>query len=141
MTEPTAFLTESDICRKLSDLEKEQELLLLRQKRYIDTLLAQQKRYGSKTRGGASRIIEDGMAIVGVVLIVSRAVIEGGQEIGVFAYPPNHHSGWAVLLEFLRSSLLVAPKALGIATAGKVWTTLGAGFGKLVSRGTLGKED
>jgi hypothetical protein len=92
-------------------------------------------KYGSPLRGGASRMIEDSAFFLGLLLIASRATVEMGQEIGYWPMPADHHSAWATLLEFLRASLLVAPKTLGRATAGGVWGAIGSGVGKMVGRG------
>lgn len=89
-------------------------------------------------KGGGSRLLEDGAFIVGLILIASRAGVEMGQEIGYWPMPAVHHSLWVTTVEFMRSSLLIAPKMLGRARAGRSWGEFGRG---LVGRGKPGEPD
>ena len=135
-----ADLSDSALTRKLTAADREREALLAEQAKRIEVLSQGAAKYGSKARGGASRILEDTAFFLGLLLIASRAVIEMGQEIDYWPMPEEGHSFAGILVEFLRSSLLVAPKILGRATAGGVWTAVGSGVGKLVGRGKPGAE-
>lgn len=141
MTGPDA-MTDSQIQRKLSDLEKEQMALLAEQDAKLAAAHARLEGagYGAKSRGGASRILEDVAFALGLVLIVGRATIEGGQDIGLWP-TPNGHSPSSILLEFLRSSLLIVPKMLGRATGGAVWGAIGSATAKLIGRGGKPSDD
>jgi len=116
MTAPEQPLTESGMRRKLTAME------------------LQVARY-SVAKGGTSRLIEDVGFCVGLGLLGLRGLAEVVPEmLGPFMTlkPHEHHVPWAILLS---SVLLVAPKWLGKATAGKVWEALGQGGAKLLARG------
>jgi hypothetical protein len=116
MTDPERPLTESGMRRQLTALEK------------------QVARY-SIQRGGTSRLIEDAGFVVGLGLLGLRGVAEILPEmLGPFmALRPHEHQFPTALI--LSSVLLVAPKWLGKASAGRVWEALGAGGAKLIGRG------
>lgn len=86
--------------------------------------------------GGSSRLLEDVAFLVGVLLIGAKGTVEILQGAGVF--PAQAHGLWAIVVEFLRSSLLVAPKMLGKATGGRVWEVLGGGVASVFRRGKDG---
>lgn len=87
----------------------------------------------SVSQGGGSRLLEDVAFFVGLLFIAAKSGVEIAQEIGLVA--STQHTLTTVLIEFMRSSLLVAPKLLGRATAGRVWGSLGAGAGKRLGGG------
>jgi len=88
-------------------------------------------------RFNPSRLLEDIAFAVGILSILARVVVELAHETGHWA-PLADHKGipWAFAASVV---LLIAPKMLGKATAGRVWEALGggvsAGLGKLVGRG------
>ncbi len=82
---------------------------------------------------GAARMIEDGAFIIGATLLATKSAVEILQDAGFLTYPPNH-TGFPLGL-ILTCVLLIAPKMLGRATAGKVWGAVGDGLAKLVGRG------
>lgn len=94
-------------------------------------------RYRAHT-GGASRLLEDVAFLVGVLLIGAKGTVEILQGAAVF--PAQEHGLWTIVVEFLRSSLLVAPKMLGKATGGRAWGAAAAGLGRLLGRGKAGDE-
>lgn len=113
---PPEPLTESGVRRQLTELQK------------------QVGRY-SALRGGTSRLIEDAGFLVGLTLLGLRGLAEIIPEfLGPFIplRPHEHHFPTALILSCV---LLVAPKWLGKATAGKVWEALGQGGSKLLGRG------
>ena len=87
----------------------------------------------SAQRGGMSRILEDLAFLVGVFLIGTKGVVEILQEASVIPY--HDHTVASIVVEFGRSTVLVVPKMIGKATAGRAWTALGERFGKRSTEG------
>jgi hypothetical protein len=153
MTPPEIPLTASGIQRKLSALEREQMALLAEQETRLQAAAERdaartaqeaapvtfRARY-SGSRGGSSRLLEDVAFCMGLFLIGGKGTIEMMQEAG--RLPHADHSFMTVLVEFLRSSLLIVPKMLGKSTGGAVWGSIGSGIGKIVGRGGKpGRDD
>lgn len=82
-----------------------------------------------------SRFIEDAGFVTGLALLGLRGLSELVHEwVGMLVeLRPHGHPFPAALI--LSAVLLVAPKWLGRATAGKVWTALGGGAARLLGRG------
>lgn len=75
-----------------------------------------------------SRFLEDMAFLLGVFLIGSKGIVEVLQDASIL--PHHEHSFGSIMLEFGRNGLLVAPKMLGRATAGRAWVALTQRFGK-----------
>lgn len=80
-----------------------------------------------------SRFLEDMAFLLGVFLIGSKGIVEVLQDASIL--PHHEHSIGSIVLEFGRNTLLIAPKMLGRATAGKAWVALGQRFGKKSTEG------
>lgn len=85
--------------------------------------------------GGSSRLLEDVGFACGLLLLTLRGLAEIAHEVAAALIELREHSHqfpWAFLMG---CALLVAPKMVGRATAGRVWEAIGGGLAKLVSRG------
>ena len=80
-----------------------------------------------------SRLLEDVAFLLGVFLIGSKGIVEVLQDASVL--PHRDHSLGSIVLEFGRNTLLIAPKMLGRATAGRAWVALTQRFGKKSTEG------
>lgn len=79
-----------------------------------------------------SRHIEDAGFAAGGLLIVARGIAELVHEFYPVIEAHKHGIPWGF---FMGCGLLVLPKVLGRATAGKVWEAIGTGVGRLIGRG------
>ena len=85
--------------------------------------------------GGSSRMLEDVAFGLGIFLVGLRGVAEVAHEVAgslMELREHRHQFPWAFILS---CGLLVLPKTVGRATAGKVWGAIGDGLGRLVGRG------
>lgn len=80
-----------------------------------------------------SRLLEDLAFLLGIFLIGAKGLVEILQDASLI--PHHDHSLGSIVLEFGRNTLLIAPKMLGRATAGKAWVALGQRFGKKSTEG------
>lgn len=80
----------------------------------------------SRSSPPKSRLIEDILAVAGIVQAMFYGTIEGLTRAGILGH--NEHAGfpWVTTIIFLGC---VLPKTVGRMTAGKIWETLGARFG------------
>lgn len=80
-----------------------------------------------------SRLLEDLAFLLGIFLIGAKGLVEILQDASVL--PHRDHSFGSIMLEFGRNGLLIAPKMLGRATAGRAWVALTQRFGKKSTEG------
>lgn len=77
----------------------------------------------SESRIHWSRVFENTAFILGIIMISAKVTVEILMDASLI--PHQEHSFFAVVLEFGRSTLLIAPKMIGRATAGQAWVSLG----------------
>lgn len=70
--------------------------------------------------GGLSRLLEDFGFLVGLLLIAGKGVVEILADAGIVRHA-NHGFPWAF---FGYTALLIAPKMVGRASAGRAWEGL-----------------
>lgn len=80
-------------------------------------------------RGAASRYIENGLAIVGILQAGLYGTLEALASVGWRLGKCEAETGFPWITAFILG-VCVLPKTVGRATAGKVWETLGAIVGR-----------
>lgn len=83
----------------------------------------------ARPKRNIDRLVETTGFGIGVGLLATKTFVEILQDAGFLTYPPEHGWPWGL---FLSCGLMVLPKFLGKATAGKVWGSIGEGLSRRI---------